>query len=124
MIEQQSVSPHTLATIAASTPKFVAPLSEEDAKQQAWIFKALADPIRLRLLSLLSEHAGRMTVTDMVACFTLAQPSLSHHLGVLRNAGLIDCHCKGTWNYYFVKQQRIEEATSALKALEVGEQAD
>lgn len=122
MIEQ-SVSPH-LQNVIVSAQKFIPDLDEEEAKRQARLFKALSDPTRLRILSLLNEHAGVMTVTDLVSCFKLAQPSLSHHLTVLRSAGLIDCSKNSTWNYYFVKQNRVLEATSALKSLEAGEQAE
>jgi len=98
--------------------KFVPDLDEEQAKQQARLFKALADPTRLRLLSLLSEHGGKICVSELVECFTLAQPTLSHHLRILQSAGLIDNHKYGLHCYYYVKSAKLNEAWNDLRALD------
>ena len=73
------------------------------AADLARVFKALADPVRLRLLSLIASHAGgEACVCDLTGASTLPQPTISHHLQVLREAGLIDCERRGTWVYYWV----------------------
>src|SRR5436305_11204930 len=94
----------TTATTAAAgiAPKFVPTLTEDDAVVQARLLKALADPTRLRILSLLSRHEGEVCVFEIVESFTLEQPTISHHLRILRDAGLVDCRKKGLWAYYYV----------------------
>src|SRR6476469_5541720 len=85
-----------------------APLSESDlgeseAAELAAVFKALADPIRLRLLSMIaSAESGEACVCDLTVPFNLTNPTISHHLKVLRQAGLIDGERRGTWVYYRV----------------------
>ena len=66
-------------------------------------FKALGDPVRLRLLSLIAARAGgEVCVCDLTDAFDVKGPTISHHLKVLREAGLIDCERRGTWVYYWV----------------------
>ncbi|MCF1594535.1 ArsR/SmtB family transcription factor [Streptomyces muensis] len=80
-----------------------APLDEGQAAELAKIFKALGDPVRLRLLSLIASRAGgEVCVCDLTPAFDLSQPTISHHLKLLRQAGLIDCERRGTWVYYWV----------------------
>lgn len=107
-----------LAYVNVPTPKFIPDLSVEDAFAQAHILKALSDPTRLRILSLLSRHAGDIAVCEIMQCFKLEQPTISHHLKVLREAGLIDCHKKGLWAYYFVIWPTLERAKQIISALE------
>jgi ArsR family transcriptional regulator len=88
---------------ACCTPMVREPLSEQDAKSLAAVFKALSDPVRLRLLSLIASFAGgEACVCDLTGPFDVSQPTISHHLRVLREAGLIDCERRGTWVYYWV----------------------
>jgi ArsR family transcriptional regulator, arsenate/arsenite/antimonite-responsive transcriptional repressor len=99
---------------ACCTPMVREPLTEADAKSLAAVFKALADPVRLRLLSLIASFAdGEACVCDLTGPFDVSQPTISHHLRVLREAGLIDCERRGTWVYYWV----LPEALSRLGAL-------
>ncbi|MEV6290534.1 metalloregulator ArsR/SmtB family transcription factor [Streptomyces sp. NPDC051896] len=78
-----------------------APLDEDQAAELAKVFKALGDPVRLRLLSLIASRAGgEVCVCDLTPAFDLSQPTISHHLKLLRQAGLIDCERRGTWVYY------------------------
>jgi len=78
-------------------------LSETTAVGLAKGFKALGDPIRLRLLSLIAARAGdEVCVCDLTDAFEVTGPTISHHLRVLREAGLIDCERRGTWVYYWV----------------------
>ncbi|HET9172247.1 MAG TPA: metalloregulator ArsR/SmtB family transcription factor [Actinospica sp.] len=99
---------------ACCTPMVREPLAEEDAKALAASFKALSDPVRLRLLSLIASFAGgEACVCDLTGPFDVSQPTISHHLRVLREAGLIDSERRGTWVYYWV----IPEALARLGAL-------
>lgn len=99
------------------TPKFVPTLSEDDAVIQARLLKALADPTRLRILSLLSRHEGEVCVFEIVESFTLEQPTISHHLRILRDAGLVDCRKKGLWAYYYVRREALGRARDVIENL-------
>lgn len=109
----------TTAPNAASgiSPKFVPTLTEDDAVVQARLLKALADPTRLRILSLLSRHEGEVCVFEIVESFTLEQPTISHHLRILRDAGLVDCRKKGLWAYYYVRRDALSRAQSVIENL-------
>ncbi len=98
-------------------PKFVPTLTEEDAVFQARLLKALADPTRLRILSLLSRHEGEVCVFEIVESFTLEQPTISHHLRILRDAGLVDCRKKGLWAYYYVRRESLNRAREVIEGL-------
>jgi ArsR family transcriptional regulator len=104
------------ATIGIA-PKFVPTLSEDDAVMQARLLKALADPTRLRILSLLSRHEGEVCVFEIVESFTLEQPTISHHLRILRDAGLVDCRKKGLWAYYYVRREALGRARDVIEGL-------
>jgi ArsR family transcriptional regulator len=78
-----------------------APLDEGQAEELAKVFKALGDPVRLRLLSMIASGAGgEVCVCDLTPAFGLSQPTISHHLELLRQAGLIDSERRGAWVYY------------------------
>ncbi|OLZ59181.1 transcriptional regulator [Streptomyces sp. IMTB 2501] len=81
-----------------------APLDEDQAADLAKVFKALGDPVRLRLVSMIAsrEEGGEVCVCELTPAFDLSQPTISHHLKLLRQAGLIDCERRGTWVYYRV----------------------
>src|SRR5689334_19253773 len=79
-----------------------APLDAAQAAEWAKVFKALGDPVRLRLLSMITSRAGgEVCVCELTPAFDLAQPTISHHLRLLREAGLVDCQRRGTWVYYW-----------------------
>lgn len=83
-------------------------------------FKALGDPVRLRLLSLIAARGGgEVCVCELTDAFTVSGPTISHHLRVLREAGLIDCQRRGTWVYYWVLPQRLT-ALSQLLSVSTG----
>ena len=103
--------------IAPMGPKFAPALTEDDAVSQARLLKALADPTRLRILSLLSRHEGEVCVFEIVESFTLEQPTISHHLRILRDAGLVDCRKKGLWAYYYVRREALRRAQEVINAL-------
>ncbi|MEU9156221.1 metalloregulator ArsR/SmtB family transcription factor [Streptomyces sp. NPDC048417] len=79
------------------------PLDEDQAADLAKVFKALGDPVRLRLLSMIASRGegGEVCVCELTPAFDLSQPTISHHLKLLRQAGLIDCQRRGTWVYYW-----------------------
>ncbi len=78
-------------------------------------FKALGDPVRLRLLSLIAARGGgEVCVCELTDAFTVSGPTISHHLRVLREAGLIDCQRRGTWVYYWVLPQRLTALSQLL----------
>jgi ArsR family transcriptional regulator len=100
---------------ACCTPMVREPLSEDDARSLAASFKALADPVRLRLLSLIASfEGGEACVCDLAGAFDVSQPTISHHLKVLREAGLIDCERRGTWVYYWVLPGALARLGSLL----------
>ena len=83
-------------------------------RQVAPLLKALADPVRLRLMSLIASHpGGEACVCDLTDAFDLSQPTISHHLKVLHEAGLVDRDKRGVWVYYRVRP----EALASLGAL-------
>jgi ArsR family transcriptional regulator len=78
-----------------------APLEESQAAELAMVFKDLGDPVRLRLSSMItSRDGGDACVCETTPAFEPSQPTISHHLKLLRQAGLIDCEHRGTWVYY------------------------
>jgi ArsR family transcriptional regulator len=84
------------------------PLTAVEAAELAAAFKALGDPVRLRLLSLIAAHeGGEACVCDVAGAFELSQPTISHHLKVLREAGLVTSERRATWVYYQVVPHRI-----------------
>ncbi|UKY49985.1 ArsR/SmtB family transcription factor [Streptomyces inhibens] len=92
-----------------------APLGEEQAVELAKVFKALGDPVRLRLLSMIASRAGgEVCVCDLTAAFELSQPTISHHLKLLRQAGLIDCERRGTWVYYWLLPEMMNRLAGIL----------
>lgn len=97
------------------SPMVREPLGEADAKALAGMFKAMGDPVRLRLLSLIASHAGgEACVCDLTGDFDVSQPTISHHLRVLREAGLIDSERRGTWVYYWVLPAALDRLGSLL----------
>src|ERR671935_2911279 len=75
------------------------PLARRDAENLAEYFKALADPTRVAIVSRLAA-APEVCVCDLTAAFELSQPTISHHLRILREAGLVDASRRGAWAYY------------------------
>ncbi len=93
------------------------PLSAEQAETVAPLLKALADPVRLRLMSLIASHAeGEACVCDLTPAFELSQPTISHHLKVLYDAGLVDRDRRGTWVYYRARPDALQALATLLTA--------
>jgi ArsR family transcriptional regulator, arsenate/arsenite/antimonite-responsive transcriptional repressor len=78
------------------------------------ITKALADPVRLQIVDVLRQHAGQVCVCDLEGLFDISQPTLSHHLKKLREAGLVGVERHGQWAYYFVLPDALKELTAWL----------
>ena len=92
-----------------------APLDEARSVELAKVFKALGDPVRLRLLSMIASRAGsEVCVCDLTPAFGLSQPTISHHLKLLRQAGLIDCERRGTWVYYWLLPEMTDRLAGIL----------
>jgi ArsR family transcriptional regulator len=87
-------------------------LSAEAAQQFSDDLQILAHPIRMQILDILGRSAGQVCVCDLESALPVKQPTVSHHLRLLREAGLIDCERRGLWAYYFVQR----EALGALRA--------
>jgi len=89
-------------------------VEREHAERMAAIAKALADPVRLQLVDVLRKHAGKVCVCELVPLFDLSQPTVSHHLKVLREAGLVESERRGLWAYYYVIPDSLEELSAWL----------
>jgi ArsR family transcriptional regulator len=91
------------------------PVGESAAAEMAQVFKALADPVRLRLVSLIGAHqGGEVCVCELTTAFDLTQPTISHHLKVLREAGIIGSERRGTWVYYRLVPAALERMAALL----------
>jgi len=90
-----------------------APLHEPDAAELAQVFAALADPVRLRLLSLIAA-AGEICSCDLLGPVDRSQPTVSHHTKVLAEAGLIAGEKRGRWVWWSVVPARVAEVRDAL----------
>jgi ArsR family transcriptional regulator len=100
-----------------------APISEValdpvQAAEGAVVFKALSDPIRLRLMSMIAAAGEEVCVCDLTGQFEVSGPTISHHLRVLREAGLVDCERRGTWVYYWPMPQRLQWISALLSVPE------
>lgn len=89
------------------------PAAEEERAVAA--FKALGHPVRLRIMHILSQYGGQVCVCDVEEQFDLTQPTISHHLGVLRRAGLVESDQQGTWVYYRVRQEAVSFLDEMLR---------
>ena len=93
---------------ACCAPLSRAPMSSKQAEEIAPLLKALADPVRLRLMSLVTSHAGgEACVCDLSGAFELSQPTISHHLKVLHEVGLLDRSKRGVWVYYRTRPEAL-----------------
>ena len=107
------------------TPMVDEALTEDAAVDLAKGFKALGDPVRLRLLSLIAARAGeQVCVCDLTDAFQVKGPTISHHLKVLREAGLIDCERRGTWVYYWIVPAGLAPLSQLLDPSALGVAAD
>jgi ArsR family transcriptional regulator, arsenate/arsenite/antimonite-responsive transcriptional repressor len=89
-------------------------VERDQAARIAVVAKALGDPIRLQLVDVLRKHAGKVCVCELVPLFEISQPTLSHHLKKLREAGIVDSERRGLWAYYYVLPESLEEIAAWL----------
>jgi ArsR family transcriptional regulator, arsenate/arsenite/antimonite-responsive transcriptional repressor len=105
----------SLAPVVCCSPLVRRPLSAGEAGQLAGVLKAVADPTRLRLLSLVAAHdGGEACVCDLTAPVGLTQPTVSHHLKVLVDAGLLTRDKRGVWAYYRLVPHALDALSAAL----------
>jgi ArsR family transcriptional regulator len=84
------------------------------AERMGQVAKALGDPIRVQLVDVLRKHAGKVCVCELTPLFDVGQPTVSHHLKVLRAAGIVDSERQGLWAYYYVNPESMEELSEWL----------
>jgi ArsR family transcriptional regulator len=89
-------------------------VERDEAVRMASVAKALGDPVRIQLIDVLRRHAGKVCVCELVPLFDLSQPTVSHHLKVLREAGIVGSERQGLWAYYYVIPDALEELAGWL----------
>jgi ArsR family transcriptional regulator, arsenate/arsenite/antimonite-responsive transcriptional repressor len=91
-------------------------IGDDEAQQTSDELSLLANPIRLQILSMLGRSAGDVCVCDLEAALPVKQPTVSHHLRILREAGLIDCERRGLWAHYFLKRDALTALRGRVSA--------
>ena len=101
--------------VACCSPLAREPMTSDQAEQIAPMLKALADPVRLRLVSLVASHVGgEACVCDLVDAFELSQPTISHHLKVLHDSGLLAREKRGVWVHYSVRADSLANLAALI----------
>jgi ArsR family transcriptional regulator len=111
-----SLEPDTIPCTQCGLASHAGALDQTTLEATGALLAALADPIRLGIIELLSRH-DRMCVCDVVTAFSVGQPTVSHHLRVLREAGLVDVIRRGPWAYYGLKRDALKHAAQELVRL-------
>ncbi|WP_327586048.1 metalloregulator ArsR/SmtB family transcription factor [Nonomuraea sp. NBC_00507] len=116
-----------LETLECCSPLAGEPLDTGQALRLARVFKALGDPVRLRIVSIVASHAGgEACVCDLTASFDVSQPTISHHLKVLKQVGLLTSERRASWVYYRIVPEMMAELSALLdvsKALDGSREA-
>src|SRR5688572_15361218 len=112
-MSRQSESGSTTLSAGCCPPLGAQPLGAEEAAGFAQMVKALGDPVRLRLLSLIAAQP-EVCVCDLTDAFDLTGPTISHHLRVLRETGLVACERRGTWVYYWAHPEALRQLAGLL----------
>lgn len=112
-MSKQALPVVDLQAVACCSPIAVRPLEAEQAAVVAPMFKALGDPIRLRLMSMIAS-VPEICVCDLTPAFDLSGPTISHHLKVLREAGLVDSDRRGTWVWYRARPEVFRQLGALL----------
>ncbi|GAA0408609.1 transcriptional regulator [Acrocarpospora corrugata] len=108
-----------LPPLACCSPLAREPLDDQRSAELSRVFKALGDPVRLRILSIVAAHEnGEACVCDLTAAFTLSQPTISHHLKVLKEVGLLTSERRASWVYYRLVPQTLIDLSGLLAAPE------
>jgi ArsR family transcriptional regulator len=92
-------------------------LSHAEADDLAAMFKALGHPVRLQIVDLLSRFAGQACVCDIESQFDLSQPTISHHLKILREAGIVASEHRGLWAFYYLRPSAMDKLRGLLDSL-------
>jgi ArsR family transcriptional regulator len=100
---------------ACCEPLVYPSISPPDAERLATLAKAISDPIRVQLVDVLRKHAGKVCVCELTPLFAVSQPTVSHHLKVLRDAEIVGVDRQGLWAYYFVLPEAMEELRAWLR---------
>jgi ArsR family transcriptional regulator len=94
--------------VSCCTPDVALRFGADDAERLAALCKALGHPVRVQIVDLLSRYAGQACVCDIEGQFDLTQPTISHHLRILREAGILGVEQRGLWAYYYVLPGALE----------------
>ena len=109
-MSKSRLDPPPVRAVACCSPLTSEPLDEDQAGRIAPVLKALADPARLRLLSLVASHSdGEACVCDLNDAFDLSQPTISHHLKVLHEVGMLNREKRGVWVYYSLNREALSD---------------
>jgi ArsR family transcriptional regulator, arsenate/arsenite/antimonite-responsive transcriptional repressor len=100
---------------ACCEPLVYPSISPPDAERLATLAKAISDPIRVQLVDVLRKHAGKVCVCELTPLFAVSQPTVSHHLKVLRDAEIVGVERQGLWAFYFVLPEAMEELRAWLR---------
>jgi ArsR family transcriptional regulator len=111
-----SMTTRTSAPDLCCPPLLDAPLDEARADELARVFKALADPVRLRLVSIIAA-GGEACACDLPAAVDRAQPTVSHHLSVLVHAGILEREQRGKWAWFRLRPEMIDSIRTALRPM-------
>jgi ArsR family transcriptional regulator len=115
MSKSQVLELTPVQAVACCSPLAREPLTAAQADQVAPMLKALADPVRLRLMSLIASHeGGEACVCDLNDAFDLSQPTISHHLKVLHESGLVSREKRGVWVYYQARTQALGDLAAMI----------
>jgi ArsR family transcriptional regulator len=115
MMTAYETIPLTAAGCCSDAPPSLR-LAPDEAERAAAAFKALGHPVRLQIVDLLSRYEGQVCVCDIEGQFSLSQPTISHHLKILREAGLVGVEQRGLWGFYFVRRPALEAVRTLLEA--------
>jgi len=126
--EQETIDLHLKPSAASGADCCCEPAplrwSMEEATELATMLKALAHPVRLQIVGLLQRQAGQVCVCDIEANFDLSQPTISHHLKVLRQAGIVAGEQRGVWIYYHTRPEAMAVLRNLIGALATSEAVD
>ena len=114
--EKARVNPTNIIPLAQADSCCVAPVRVDTAElaPQVKVLSALADPTRLGIVTMIARCGEPVCVCEIVDGFELGQPTISHHLRILREAGVLDCEKRGLWVYYWLKPDAIKEVAGFL----------
>ncbi|HEX2377929.1 MAG TPA: metalloregulator ArsR/SmtB family transcription factor [Gaiellales bacterium] len=108
------MSTSTVEPVACCGPLAAPALTDDEAAATADVFKALADPARVRIVNMLATRGEPVCVCHLIAPLGLSQPTVSHHLKKLTDAGLLDREQRGRWAYFSLRPQAVETLAAVV----------